>query len=176
MRRQSLRLAAWLLSPGGEPMDFPTSGMIEWPADTLPSGGWLWCDGSAVSRATYADLFAVIGTIHGAGDGATTFNLPDRRGTFALGKDDMGGTAANRVTDPAADALGGGGGVETHTLTVAQMPGHAHPNVWVYTSGTYGLQYMGALPQNSGNTGQVGGGQAHNNLPPFRTVNVIIKT
>ena len=55
-----------------------------WPAGTIPSG-YLECDGSAVSRTTYATLFAVIGTMYGAGDGTTTFNLPDYRGEFLRG-------------------------------------------------------------------------------------------
>lgn len=65
----------------------------------------LICDGSAVSRTTYADLFAEIGTTYGSGDGSTTFNLPDLRGRTIYGKDDMGGAAANRIGS--ADSLGG---------------------------------------------------------------------
>lgn len=59
--------------------------------------GWLLCYGQAVSRTTYANLFAAIGTAYGAGDGSTTFNVPDLRGRVAAGKDDMGGTAASRL-------------------------------------------------------------------------------
>lgn len=62
-----------------------------------PPDGWLICDGSAVSRATYARLFAVIGTTFGSGNGTTTFSLPDGRGRVIAGKDNMGGTAANRL-------------------------------------------------------------------------------
>jgi len=58
---------------------------------------WLLCYGQAVSRTTYANLFAVIGTTYGAGDGSTTFNVPDLRGRVAAGKENMGGTAANRL-------------------------------------------------------------------------------
>lgn len=72
-------------------------GMDYW-GDTLPAGGWLWADGSAVSRTTYAGLFAVYGTKYGAGDGSTTFNLPDKRGRVSAGKDDIGGTNAGRLT------------------------------------------------------------------------------
>jgi microcystin-dependent protein len=50
--------------------------------------GWLKCNGAAVSRSTYAVLFAAIGTLYGAGDGTTTFNLPDYRGEFLRGLDD----------------------------------------------------------------------------------------
>lgn len=62
-----------------------------------PPNGWLICDGSAVSRSTYAALFGVIGTTFGSGDGSTTFALPDGRGRVLAGKDNMGGTAAQRL-------------------------------------------------------------------------------
>lgn len=62
-----------------------------------PPDGWLICDGSAVSRTTYATLFGVIGTTFGSGDGSTTFGLPDGRGRVIAGKDNMGGTAAGRL-------------------------------------------------------------------------------
>ena len=75
----------------------PSGAGMEWYSDTLPSGGWLWQDGSAISRATYASLFAVLGTQFGVGDGSTTFNLPDRRGRVGVGKDNMGGTDAARM-------------------------------------------------------------------------------
>lgn len=92
--------------------------------------GWLMCDGSAVSRTTFAELFASIGTTYGTGDGSTTFNLPDLRGRVAAGKDNMGGTPANRLTAAGAGitgtALGATGGNQTHTLTTAQMPAHGH--------------------------------------------------
>lgn len=92
--------------------------------------GWLMCDGSAVSRTTFAELFASIGTTYGTGDGSTTFNLPDLRGRVAAGKDNMGGTPANRLTAAGAGitgtSLGATGGNQTHTLTTAQMPAHNH--------------------------------------------------
>lgn len=68
-------------------------GPLPWPGPTAPPG-WIFCFGQAVSRTTYAALFANIGTTWGAGDGSTTFNVPDFRGRTPFGKDDMGGTAA----------------------------------------------------------------------------------
>jgi microcystin-dependent protein len=56
-------------------------------ASSPPPAGWLFCDGRALSRERYAELFKVIGTIHGAGDGVDTFNLPDYRGRFQRGVD-----------------------------------------------------------------------------------------
>lgn len=92
--------------------------------------GWLMCDGSEKSRTAFAELFAAIGTTYGPGDGSTTFNLPDMRGRVAAGKDNMGGTPANRLTAAGAGitgaSLGATGGNQTHTLTTAQMPAHSH--------------------------------------------------
>jgi microcystin-dependent protein len=74
--------------------------MIDYAGGTAPSG-WIMCDGAAVSRTVYAGLFAAIGTAYGAGDGSTTFNLPDFRGRFARYMDNMGTVAgaANRDTE-----------------------------------------------------------------------------
>ncbi len=76
-----------LLAPG---IVLPFAGSVE------PTG-WLLCFGQAVSRTTYAALFNAIGTTYGAGDGSTTFNVPDLRGRVPAGKDNMGGTAGNRL-------------------------------------------------------------------------------
>lgn len=90
--------------------------------------------GQAVSRSTNATLFAVIGTTFGSGDGSTTFNLPDCRGMVIAGVDNMGGTAANRITSANSGingtTLGASGGNEqlhghTHLATVSD-PGHLH--------------------------------------------------
>jgi microcystin-dependent protein len=92
---------------------------------------WLLCYGQVVSRTTYAALFGVIGTTYGAGDGSTTFNLPDLRGRSAFGADAMGGTAAGRLTGSAAgginaNALGNVGGEQAHTLVTAELAWHQH--------------------------------------------------
>lgn len=106
-----------------------TGTVLPFAGSTAPSG-WLLCYGQAVSRTTYAVLFSVIGTTYGAGDGTTTFNLPDLRGRVTAGKDNMGGTAASRLTTAGAgidgSTLGAAGGSQNHTLTTAQMPAHNH--------------------------------------------------
>src|SRR5689334_21938639 len=79
------------------PAVMPVGGVAPYAGSTAPTG-WLFCFGQNVSRTTYASLFAAIGTTFGAGDGSTTFSLPDLRGRTPFGKDNMGGTAANRVT------------------------------------------------------------------------------
>lgn len=80
-------------------------------------GGWLHCDGSAIDRTIYADLFAAIGTTFGAGDGETTFNIPNLRGRNIIGLNS---------SDADFDALGETGGEKRHTLTIAEMPAHTH--------------------------------------------------
>lgn len=72
-------------------------GMIIPKADAVVPVGFLECDGSALSRTTYADLFAVISTTYGAGDGSTTFNIPDLRGEFIRGWDNGKGVDSGRA-------------------------------------------------------------------------------
>jgi microcystin-dependent protein len=107
----------------------PTGTVLDFAGSTAPNG-YLLCYGQAVSRTTYAALFDVIGTAFGTGDGATTFNLPDYRGRVSAGLDNMGGTAANRLTGLSGGVdgatLGNVGGAQSHTLVTAQMPPHNH--------------------------------------------------
>jgi Microcystin-dependent protein len=81
----------WVDSSGGAPV-----GSVTWYAANSPPTGWLECDGSAISRTTYADLFSAIGTTFGAGDGSTTFELPDLRGEFVRGWDNSRGVDSGR--------------------------------------------------------------------------------
>lgn len=121
----SASTAAWVIH-GGTDRGLSPPGIVVPYAGTSAPDGWLLCYGQAVSRTTYAALFAAISTTYGAGDTSTTFNLPDLRGYVVAGKDDMGGTSANRLTDQSGglngDTLGDTGGSETHTLTTGQLP------------------------------------------------------
>jgi len=105
-------------------------GMLTPYAGTTAPDGWLLCAGQAVSRSIYAGLFAVVSTTYGSGDGSTTFNLPDLRGRVPVGEDDMGGTAANRVTAGisgiAGITLGATGGSEA-------IHQHSHSNTATFT-------------------------------------------
>lgn len=83
---------------------------------TIPDG-WLVCDGSAISRTTYARLFAAIGTLYGSGDGTTTFNLPYVAGRTVVGRD---------ITDADFNILGLFGGQKNVTLEVTEIPEHTH--------------------------------------------------
>jgi microcystin-dependent protein len=153
----------------------PTGAVLPYAGTTAPAG-YLLCTGDNVSRTTYAALFAVIGTTFGEGDGSTTFGLPNLKGRFPLGKDNMGGTSANVVTATAADNLGGTGGEESHTLTIAEIPAHSH-SYSQHNAGGSGMTDNGNNNGNvTANTGSTGGGQPHNNMPPYITLNYIIKT
>jgi microcystin-dependent protein len=94
----------------------PTAVVNPFAGATAPDG-WLLCDSAAVSRITYAALFAAIGTTYGGGNGSTTFNVPDMRGRVPAGRD-AGQSEFN--------SLGEAGGAKTHTLTSAEMPSHTH--------------------------------------------------
>ena len=82
-------------------------------AGSVAPEGYLLCDGSAVSRSTYSELFTAIGTTYGAGDGSTTFNVPDLSGRVVLGVSQ-------------SHALGTSGGEAAHTLTENELPAHTH--------------------------------------------------
>lgn len=107
----------------------PVGSIMDYAGSSAPSG-WLLCYGQAISRTTYASLFAAISTTYGVGDGSSTFNLPDLRGRVAAGKDNMGGSSANRLTDADdgldGDVLGDTGGGETQTLVTANLAAHTH--------------------------------------------------
>jgi microcystin-dependent protein len=117
----------WTSLPGG--IVLPFGMVVDYAGSSAPSL-WLLCYGQAVSRTTYADLFAAISTTYGTGDGSTTFNLPDCRGRVVAGQDDMGGVSANRLTGLTngvnGDTLGASGGLETFTLATANLPAHTH--------------------------------------------------
>lgn len=130
-----------------------------WPTTSAPTG-WLICDGSAVSRTTYAALFAVIGTVFGAGNGSTTFNVPDLRDKFIKGK--------------SSDAIGDTGGSATHTLTQAELPTFSSIIEFV-TPGAGALDIPTGGTENA-NSASMGGNAPHNNLPPYLVLNAIIKT
>lgn len=158
----------------------PIGTVLPFAGSSAPSS-WIFCYGQAISRATYAALFAIIGTTFGAGDGSTTFNVPDMRGNMILGKDDMGGSSRNRVVDADADTLGGQDGSETVTLTTSQIPSHTHGVRGVTTStgsdtGAWRISGSNVVFTADITTdGGTGGGQAHNNMPPYITLNYIIR-
>jgi microcystin-dependent protein len=153
----------------------PIGALIDWPYASGGIPGWaLLPYGQAISRATYAALHTLAqaaGYPHGAGDGSSTFTLPDLRGRVAAGKDDMGGTAAGRITaaisGTAGTVLGAVVGSEGVALTTAQLPAHNHPVTGTpglsgaVSNGTLGVNAGSlALPQHGHSVGE--GNHGHN--------------
>lgn len=167
---------------GGGSTAIPAGVMMDFGGTTAPTG-YLLCDGAAVSRTAYSALFAAIGTAWGAGDGVTTFNLPDKRGRVSIGLDNMGGASANRVVAVAADSVGGSGGTENHTLVTGEMPSHSHTvNIRNGTGSTSCILdntgdalAVGVGTVTAYTTPTTGGGGAHNNMQPYVALNQIIK-
>lgn len=173
----------------------PSGSILAYGGSAAPSGFFI-CDGSAVSRTTYASLFSAIGTTYGVGDGATTFNIPDLRQRFPLGKAASG----------TGSTLGGTGGNIDHTHTT---PSHSHSlsdsgyakiaPVQVLTVSYLYFQEvaasfnaekkvpdMGGAPSADttamsngvplgGNTDSGGSGTSGSGNPPYQVVNFIIK-
>jgi len=155
-------------------IDILPAGMVMAFASHATVVGWLLCDGAAVSRTTYAKLFAVVGTGYGAGDGSTTFNLPNMTRRVIMGS---GGSATSTISN----VLGSIGGAETHTLTAIQIPAHTHSystfnltliNVEADTPTATFVDKKGVT---SGTTGSVGSGGAHNNVQPSMVMFYMIR-
>lgn len=148
--------------------------------DTVPIGtimpysgseepvNWITCDGRELNRFEYEDLFTIIGTTYGEGDGSTTFNIPNLKGKIPVGFDSEDGDF---------NAVGKTGGEKTHTLTIEEMPKHRHG---IRTSAVSGGQvdnmpWGAALAVQTTNTEYTGGNGAHNNMQPYLVQKYIIK-
>jgi len=157
------------------------TGVIKMCALAAAPDGWLLCNGAAVSRTTYGDLFAAIASTYGAGDASTTFNVPDMRGRIPVGVGTgAGGGAAGTGLPSGGSALtavarGSWWGAETHTLSVAELATHSHTINNTESAAAGGVKrVLSGDPDVSTNT--AGSGSAHNNLAPSMGVNFIIKT
>lgn len=182
--------AAWIPPPGG----IPLAGCISYYGPTEPPGGmWRFPNGQELNRVTFDQLFALIGTTYGVGDGTSTFNLPDIRDRFMFGA-------------TVAGDLGKKGGAKTVALSVANLAAHSHTMVaaGVHNHNPSGYQFViGELPSSSTwiNTGgagshpgdvsytattdnspahthginNTGSGTAHENMPPYITVNQLMR-
>lgn len=167
----------------------PSGVMMDWPA-LVPPSGWLICDGSAVSRTTFSNLFGLIGTTFGAGNGTTTFNLPNMQGKFSVGY---------QGTDGDYNAINKQGGEKRHQLTEPEhaIHNHSYKDSYFKAESGPGQPTLGGIELTSpsigannpslfnnaqylyyrtGTTGTEGGNQPHENRPPFVTLNKIIKT
>lgn len=171
---------------------YAPAGIIYPYAGKNPPVGYLLCDGTAVSRSQYAELFAVIGTTYGTGNGTSTFNLPDLRTRVPIG------------ADSANYQLGSKGGEATHKLTQAELPNYTIPNVELV--GTTNDIYCNRLEPSGIITAKTaldkrsyafsgesnrwadytidashshssgGSDKAHNNMQPYTVINYIIST
>jgi len=169
----------------------PTATIVPWSSSSVPTG-FLECNGAAVSRSTYSALFAIIGTTYGAGDGASTFLVPDLQDNIAMGKSGTKALASTGGANTVSSTGNIGGTTANATLSEAQLASHSHssgaapsPSVRINLGGP-------AAPQtylNLTNTGSAGSGTGHQHnmsatfsgdatsvLQPYLTVIYIIKT
>lgn len=147
---------------------------------TTVNQGFLYCDGSVVSRTVFGGLYAKIGTTYGVGDGLTTFSIPDLRGRGLI-SDGPGAGLTDRV-------LGQTGGEESHLLSGQESGIQTHQHVLnlAKTVPAYGTGSLSNLPANGPNTGEriagtdysgnVPAALAHNNMQPFLVGRILIKT
>lgn len=162
-------LATWMFNEDGTLTDtfirevavIPVGTVIASLTTVVPAG-WLACNGQEVSRETYADLFGVIGTIYGSGNGTTTFNLPNLQDKFLYGK---GSTSS----------VGDTGGEATHVLTVPEMPSHTHSYITLVQPGDANNGGANGVSSTTSTTNPTGGDQPHNNIPPFVRVAFLVK-
>jgi len=162
----------------------PTATIVPWSSASVPTG-FLECDGAAVSRSTYSALFAIVGTTYGAGDGASTFNVPNLTDKIAMGKSNNKALASTGGAETVQTSGNVGGSTGNHTLSTPEIPGHSHPG-----GATSGYPAYGNSPSaRPANTGSAGGGGSHSHnmsanftgdstsvLQPYLTIIYIIKT
>lgn len=162
--------------------------IVPFAGSTAPNG-WMLCDGTAISRTTYSALFAVTSTNYGSGNGSTTYNLPNLKGSVPVGRD---------AAQVEFDVLGETGGAKTVTLTAAQsgLPNHTHSLPMAMSGAPFGtldvpLRSSGggdggfrtgaavnatSGAYNSGTANEMNASQSHQNMPPYQVVNYIIYT
>jgi microcystin-dependent protein len=186
----------------GNPYNVPLGSSLEFWGATSPNSSFALMYGQAISRTTYSTLFTMFSTTYGVGDGSTTFNIPDVRGRVTAGKDDMGGSAASRLTSTyfgtSAATLGAVGGLESHTLTKGEsavltyatsfsvLPSQYGPttilsnvastsgiSVWASNSSTTTTQLI-ASGGTLGTTADAGG-NPHKNIQPTIICNRILR-
>lgn len=196
---------AWMMFGAGPAAIVPLGVALDYTGAAAPSSQWALAAGQAISRTTFAAYFSLVGTTYGAGDGSTTFNIPDLRGRTVFGVDNMGGSAANRITVAGGNfdgtVLGGNGGAQNHTLTTAELaahnhtatstvtdPGHTHTYTTTLSAGGATSSYSTNGTLSTPNTGSsvtgitvgtttanAGSGNAHTILNPAIMLNKIIR-
>lgn len=163
--------AFYLFGLGINTYSVPLGTTLEYWGTSAPNSAFAFPYGQAISRTTYASLFSLFGTTYGSGDGSTTFNIPDVRGRVTACLDNMGGSAASRLTSTyfgtAPTALGAAGGAQDQTLITANLPPYTPSgSVSTTTSGTDGV-VQNSGPVNIGGTGSGGTLQAIGSTSTF---------
>ena len=167
----------------------PTATIVPWSSASVPTG-FLECNGQAVSRSTYAALFAIVSTTYGAGDGASTFNVPNLADNVAVGKSNNKALASTGGANTVQATGNVGGSTANATLSTSQLASHSHPGgrstvKSPNTSPNLGANYF----SNTSGTGSEGSGNGHSHnmsatftgdstsvLQPYLAVIYIIKT
>ena len=165
----------------------PTGTIVPWSTSSVPTG-FLECNGSAVSRSTYSALFSAIGTTYGAGDGSSTFALPDLQDEVVIGKSGTKALASTGGANTVTSTGNVGGTTANATLSTAQLSSHNHLIVGQPFGGASNTRLEGAMGGGTytGNRGD-GGGHQHNMsanftgdatsvIQPYLTLLYIIKT
>ena len=170
----------------------PTATIVPWSSASVPSG-FLECNGANVSRSTYSALFAIIGTTYGAGDGSSTFGLPDLQDNVAVGKSNNKALASTGGANTVTSTGNVGGSTANATLSTPQLASHSHSFPVGNPSG--GIPFPQIIqkgpfsPQGNFSTNNSGSGGSHSHnmsatftgdatsvLQPYLTVTYVIKT
>ena len=159
----------------------PIGSGCDYYGTTAPEN-YMFADGSAISRTTYAELFSIIGTTYGSGDGSTTFNLPDKRERVSVMYKE---NSTNGTTGATLGTLGAKGGEFKHTQTISEIATHSHSDILVTgipvginaSGGTSAISVSGNQSGNLGNlyTGATGSSHPMNIMQPYLVCNYIIK-
>ena len=165
-----------------------TATIVSWSDSTIPTG-FLECNGANVSRSTYSDLFAVIGTTYGSGDGSSTFGLPNLQDNVAVGKSNNKALASTGGANTVASTGNVGGSTANATLSAGQLPDHSHGyEIGLGPGGGTGARKQTGVSEEAYTTGVgSGGGHSHNMsatfsgdatsvIQPYLTLIYIIKT
>ena len=164
----------------------PTGTIVPWSDSTAPSG-FLECNGGAVSRSTYAALFAIVGTTYGVGDGSTTFNVPNFEDNVPVGKSGTKNLASTGGANTVTTTGNVAGSTANATLTTGQLATHTHNIAGIAISATlnaggtrnYAQSATGSTGSSSGHSHNLSAnfsGDATSVLQPYVAVIYIIKT
>jgi microcystin-dependent protein len=159
----------------------PVGTLVPYIGSTAPEG-WVLCSGQEIDKDASPHLAKLVALLRQEGFSApgspdSKAFLPDMRGRMPLGLDNIGGTEVGRITQPAGKMIGGSGGEEVHLLSINEMPKHSHTyTALLYSSSNryaWGVNDMSQYDYIK--TGEAGGDQSHNNMPPYLAMNYIVK-